>query len=92
MNSRTPLEGKPQQELIKVKGKIVYVFIPKEYMDDPFLDILQVAEILNVSRAKAHHIMRYEMKHYKDKGNLRVRKSWLQEWIDDHTEGPSRLN
>ena len=63
--------------------------IPQSFLDDPFLTVKDVMKILDVKKSKAYELMSQEMIHYKDTKHVRVRQSWLQKWIDDHTEGPS---
>jgi hypothetical protein len=84
-----PQKSEVHQEPEKVPDviKIVYVYVPvpKEYVDDPFLSCEQVMAIMGWGKQKTYDTMKL-MTHYKEGHCIRVRRSWLQKWIDDHTE------
>ena len=98
MTSPNKFEGGPQNEVHQeskkeseapkeLKVKVVYVLVPKEYADDEFLTCEQVMAIMGWKKQKTYNTMKL-MTHYDDGGHVRVRKSWLQKWIDDHTVEP----
>jgi hypothetical protein len=74
----------PQEPMV-IKIVYVYVPVPKEYVDDPFLTCEQVMEIMGWKKQKTYNTMKL-MTHYKEDRCIRVRKSWLQKWNDNHTE------
>jgi hypothetical protein len=86
---KVPEEPKKEPDVIKIV--YVYVPLPKEYDDDPFLRCEQVMLIMSWGKQKTYDNIKL-MKHY-DEGDesrcIRVRRSWLNKWIKDHTVDPS---
>lgn len=56
---------------------------------DPWMTIVEVAEELRTSKMTVHRLIhRGQIRHTKVGRGFRIRRSWLNQYVDNHTEGP----